>query len=71
MRLIKQTEEYVADTEQEAIQIIEEFRSKAQERNYVVGANGYTYKTKKSKGEIVDEIWLTKVTKILGGMWDE
>lgn len=71
MRLIKQTEEYVANSEEEAIAIIEKFRSAAEDEGYVLGANGYTYKNKKSKGEIVDEIWLCKVTKILGGAWDE
>ena len=31
----------------------------------------YTYKTKKAKGEIIGEVWVCKITKILGGVWDD
>lgn len=71
MRLLKQTEEYLTESEQEAISLIETYRQDAQEKGYVLGANGYTYKTKKAKGEIIAEVWVVKVTKILGGVWDE
>lgn len=70
MRLYKVTEEYVADSEQEAISLIESYRKDAQDKGYTLGACGYTYKTKKAKGEIIGEIWITKITKILGGIWD-
>ena len=46
MRLIKQTEEYTVDTEQAAIDLIENFRKDAESKGYVLGASGYTYKTK-------------------------
>ncbi len=71
MRLLKQTEEYLTESEQEAIGLIESYRRDAQDKGYVLGANGYTYKTKKSKGEIIAEAWVVKVTKILGGVWDD
>ena len=71
MRLIKQTEEYVVDSEEAAIAVIEKFRSAANDEGYVLGANGYTYKTKKSKGEIIGEVWVCKITKIFGGIWDD
>lgn len=71
MRLIKQTEEYVLDSEEQAIALIAHFKEDAHENEYILGASGYTYKTKKSKGEIIDEAWVCKVTKILGGVWDE
>lgn len=71
MRLLKQTEEYLTDSEQEAIALIETYRKDAQEKDYTLGANGYTYKTKKAKGEIIGEAWVVKVTKILGGVWDD
>ena len=29
------------------------------------------YKTKKAKGEIIGEVWVCKITKILGGVWDD
>ena len=71
MRLIKRTEEYVVDTEEQAIKAIQNFRDEAEKNEYVLGASGYTYKTKKAKGEIIGEQYLIKVTKILGGIWDD
>lgn len=70
MRLIKTTEEYIANSEAEAIAIIQNYRTDAEEKGYKLGACSYTYKTKKAKGEIIDECWVTKITKILGGIWD-
>lgn len=70
MALIKQTDEYVVDTEEEAIKMIEAFRQQAAENGYMLGASGYTYKCKKAKGEIVDECYLVKITKVFGGIWD-
>lgn len=71
MRLIKRTEEYVVDTEEEAIKAIQNFREDAEEHGHTVGASGYTYKTKKAKGEVIGEQYLIKVTRILGGIWDD
>lgn len=71
MRLLKQTEEYRADTEEEAKEIMEKFRAEAPVKGYVLGASGYTYKTKKAKGEIIDEAWVVKIVKSIGGVWDE
>lgn len=71
MRLIEQTDKYVVDSEQAAVGLIQAFRDKAEEDGYILGASGYTYKTKKAKGEIIDEAWVVSVKKILGGVWDE
>lgn len=71
MRILKQTEEYRADTEEEAKEIMEKFRAEAPAKEYTLGASGYTYKTKKAKGEIIDEAWVVKVVKVIGGVWDE
>ena len=53
MRLIKRTEEYVVDTEEQAITAIQNFRDEATQNGYVLGASGYTLKEKKSKGEVL------------------
>lgn len=71
MRLIKRTEEYVVDTEEQAIKAIQDFRDTAAKDGYVLGASGYTYKTKKAKGEIIAEQYVVKVTKVFGGVWDD
>ena len=71
MRLIKKTEEYVVDTEEQAISAIQNFRDEASQNGYVLGASGYTLKEKKSKGEVIAEQYVVKVTKVFGGVWDD
>ena len=46
---IKDSETYRVDSEEEAIQLIEDMKS-----NFTVIKASYTMKTKKSKGEIID-----------------
>lgn len=71
MRLIERTEKYVVDSEEEAIKLIQEAKTDAAQNGYILGASGYTYKTKKSKGEIIGEVWVTSIKKIFGGVWDD
>ena len=70
MRLLKVTEEYCADSKQEAREAIENFRKESLEKGYVLGACGFTYKDKKSRGEIISEAWVVKVVKIYGKVWE-
>ena len=46
MRLYKVTEEYVADSEQEAINLIEAFRKDAEEKGYILSFIGIFTTTK-------------------------
>lgn len=71
MRVLKVTEEYRCNSESEAKEAMEKFRQDAGPNGYTLGANGYTYKEKKSKGERVDEAWIVKCTKIYGTVWEE
>ena len=71
MRLIKRTEEYIVDTEEQAIAAIQSFRDAAAKDGYVLGASGYTLKEKKAKGEVVASVYLLKITKVFGGVWDD
>lgn len=71
MRLIEQTEKYVVESEEQAIQLIQTFKNKSQDEGFILGASGYTYKTKKAKGEIIGEAWVVTIKKILGGVWDD
>ncbi len=71
MRLIEQTEKYVVDSEEDAIKIVQQFKNDAETKGYILGASGYTYKTKKAKGEIIGEAWVVTVKKVLGGVWDD
>ena len=71
MKKLKVTEEFRAYSEQEAIDAIENARAHQKEGNYVLGANGYKYKTKKLRSEIIGEAWVVSVTKIFDEVWDE
>lgn len=68
--LLKRTEEIRANSEEEAKTIMENCRKEAQEKGYTIGASGYTYKTKKAKGEIIDEAWVVKIVEQIAGVWD-
>lgn len=71
MRLYKETLEQICETEEEAKNVIEEYRKQAREKGYTIGSAGYTYKTKKSKGEIIGELWVVKVVQIFGELWED
>lgn len=70
MKKLKVTEEFRAYTEEEAIKALEEARGAQMKEGYILGANGYKYKNKKAKGEIVDEAWVITLTKIYNEVWD-
>ena len=70
MRLLKVTEEYRAESEQEVREMNEQFKEKARIEGYVLSAFSYTKKEKKSKGEVIDDGYLVKVAKVYGGFWD-
>lgn len=71
MKKLKVTEEYRAYSEEEAMKAIAAARELQREGGYTLGANGYKYKTKKSKGEICAEGWLVSLTKIYNDFWDD
>ena len=70
MRLLKVVEEYRAESEQEVKEMNEKFKSEARTEGYVLNAFSYTAKEKKSKGEVIDECYVVKATKVYGGVWD-
>ena len=70
MKTLKITRELRAYSEDEAREFINDFKAKAASEGYLVGANGYTYKCKRAKGEIVDEAWICKCVEIHNEVWD-
>lgn len=52
--LLKTTDVYRVNDEEEAVQLIEEFKNNQVVGNYALTKSGYALKTKKSKGEIID-----------------
>jgi hypothetical protein len=70
MRLLKVTEEYRAESEQEVKEMNEQFKTEAKSEGYILNAFSYTKKEKKKSGEIIDDGYLVKVAKVYGGFWD-
>ena len=70
MRLLKETLELRADSEEGAKECIEQYRKDAAEKGYTIIAAGYTYKSKKSKGEIIDEAWICKIVMQFSEVWE-
>lgn len=52
--LLKTTEQYRVDNEDEAVKMIEKTKDDSLNEGYTLTKSSYVIKTKKSKGEIVD-----------------
>ena len=52
--LLKTTEVYRADNEEEAVQMINEYKDRQLTEGFTLSKSGYVLKTKKSKGEVID-----------------
>ena len=61
--LLKQTEVYKVDGEGEAIQMIQDYKDGHLREAYTLSKSGYVYKTKKSKGEIIDAWYVVTIEK--------
>ena len=71
MRLIETTQKYVCETEIEAKDTIESFRAEAARKGYTIKKASYERKTKKAKGVIIAEAFVTTIVMTFGGVWDE
>lgn len=71
MLILKQTDEIRVGSEVEAKELMEKVRLDSQEKGYMINKSGYTYKSKKAKGEIVAECYIVKIEKIYNEVWDD
>ena len=55
---------------QEVAEMNESIKTAAKKDGFILSAFSYTKKEKQAKGEIIDEGYLVKVTKVFGGFWD-
>ena len=62
MRLVKRVEEYRVDTEEEAVALIQKFKENQPAGGYEVTKSGYTMKTKKSKGVVLEAWFIVSIT---------
>ena len=70
MRKLKVTEEFRVETEAEAKTAVENFQREGLEKGFSITKWSADYKTKKSKGEIIDNGYLLKVTFQFSDFWD-
>lgn len=68
MRKIEVIEKFVCDTEEEAKTEMENIRSNHD--GFDIKSMGYTYRTKKKKGEVIDEAYVLKVQKVYGPIFE-
>ena len=69
--LLETTIKLKVNSEDLAKSTIEAYRQDAVEKGYTIKKAGYEYKTKKAKGEIIDEKWVVTITQIFGELWGE
>lgn len=62
-QLLKKTEVYRVDTEEEAMSMIEDAKDGQMNGGYTLTKSSYVLKTKKSKGEIIDQWFITSTEK--------
>ena len=61
--LLKQTDVYRVDGEEEAINMIQACKDKQLTEAYTLTKSGYVYRTKKAKGEIIDSWYVVTTEK--------
>lgn len=71
MRQLKVTEEFRVESEEEAKAAVERYQKEGLEKGFSIIKWSADYKTKKSKGEIIDSGYLLKITRQLSDFWDE
>jgi len=62
-QLLKTTDQWLVDTEEEAMGMIEEAKDLQADKGYSLTKSGYTMKTKKSKGEIIEVTYRVSLEK--------
>lgn len=60
--LTKETKTWRVDDENDAVQMIADYKARQNTESYTVTKSGYTMKTKKSKGEIIDSWFIVSIT---------
>lgn len=64
VELLKRTEEYRIDTEEEAEVLLEKEKKNSSTESYEISSYNLIKKEKKSKGEVIDSYVILKITKV-------
>ena len=64
-RIRSKTFEFIVDSEQEAMDLIEEYKEKQAKEGYTLTKYNTVYKSKKDRKthEVIEEYWIVTVTK--------
>ena len=62
-QLTQQTDVYRVDTEEEAVDMIQDAKDNQTRNGYTLLKSGYVMKTKKSKGQIIDSWFIVSLQK--------
>lgn len=62
IQLKQETKTWRVDSENEAVDMINDFKAQQLSESYTIAKSSYTLKTKKSKGEVVDSWYIVSVT---------
>lgn len=62
-QLLKTTDVYRINTEEEAMELIQSFKDNQLVDGYTVTKSGYVLKTRKSKGEVVDNWFIATIER--------
>lgn len=67
-RLLNVVETYRADTEEESKSLIEDAKA---DSSFILSKYSSEHKEKKAKGEVIDECYIVKLTKVYSDLWEE
>lgn len=71
MYTLERTTKYCVDTEDQAKDLIEDLRRKANAAEHSIKKAGFERKDKKAKGEIIATCFVVTVTELLGTLWED
>jgi hypothetical protein len=69
MLLLKNKFTYRCESEDEAKGVVEAYKQKGKEEGFFVNKFSYQLKEKKSKGEVIDNCYLTEIEVIYATIW--
>lgn len=71
MNILEETYKISADSEQQAQQIIDDYKANQRSGGYILKKGSFERKEKKSKGEVIAERYLITVVLTKGELWED
>lgn len=70
MNILEETYKISADSEQQAQQIIDEYKANQRNGGYVLKKGSFELKEKKSKGEVIAQKYVVSLVLVKGELWE-